>query len=188
MYLEMETPLEVIQQYIKNLVLQEVNNEGLLSDVQSTKTLFKDLTITEVPSIWIYLGNWNIEEETINKNNSRATLVYEVEISVICNLPELEDSDVQATSIQSRIVESIIKNWKRLIHKEMNIQNPGINIETGYDDGRLRVANKQTRVVIKGILTRFRFTLDWIRCIKEQNNIITDNAEQNNDETNNNGG
>lgn len=165
----METPLEIIQDYIRNLVLQEVNSEGLLSDVQSTKTLFKDLKITEVPSVWIYLGNWKIEEEAMNKNNSRATLVYEVEISVICNKPDLLDSDIQATSIQSRIVESIIKNWKRVIDREQNIQNLGINIEQGYDDGQLRVANKQPRVVIKGILTRFKFTLDWIRCLEKQN-------------------
>lgn len=188
----MVTPLEAIQEYIKNLVLQEVNSEGLLPDVQSTKTLFKDLTITEVPSVWIYLGNWKIEEEVLNKNNSRVNLIYEVEISVICNKPDLTESDIQATSIQARIVESLFKNWKRLIHRDMNLQNPSINIEEGYDDGQLRVANKQTRVVIKGILCRFKFTFDWVRCIEaqkiESDNETSNNTENNNEENNSNGG
>lgn len=172
MYLNMVTPLELIEDYIKGLVTDEINADGLLSDVQSYKTLFKDLSITNTPAVWIYLGEWNIEEETLNKNNSRATLVYDVEISVICNKSTLEESDRQATSIQARLTESIIKNWKRLLSKEMNVQNPFINIETGYNDGKLRVANKQTRVVIKGILCRFKFTLDWIRCIHKQNVIV----------------
>lgn len=168
MYLNMETPLEKIEEYIKQLVLQEVNNEGLLKDIKSTKTIFKDLKITDTPALWVYLGNWNIEEEVLNKTNSRATLIYQVEMMCICNKPDLQESDQQATSIQARIVESVIKNWKRLLDKNMNLQNPSININTGYADGKLKVANKQQKVAIKGVLFEFKFTLDWIRCIQTQ--------------------
>lgn len=168
MYLNMETPLEKIEEYIKQLVLQEVNNEGLLKDIKSTKTIFKDLNIIDTPALWVYLGNWNIEEEVLNKTNSRATLIYQVEMMCICNKPDLQESDQQATSIQARIVESVIKNWKRLLDKNMNLQNPSININTGYADGKLKVANKQQKVAIKGVLFEFKFTLDWIRCIQTQ--------------------
>ena len=184
MYLNMITPLEHIETYIKNSILDEIKEDGLLSDIKSTKTTFKDFKITEVPSVWIYLGDWTIEEEAVNRNNSRATLVYNVEISVICNKPDVYESDSQATSIQARIVESVIKNWKRVINKDMNLQNLSINFQTGYNDGRLTVVNKQQKVVIKGVILQFKFLLDWIRCIEKQN-IINDEEEQTN---NNNGG
>lgn len=179
MYLNMETPLEKIEEYIKQSVLQEVNPEGLLRDIKSTKTIFKDLKITNTPALWVYLGNWNIEEEVTNKTNSKATLIYQVEMMCLCNKPDLTESDEQATSIQARIVESVIKNWKRLLDKQMNLQNPSININTGYADGKLKVANKQQKVAIKGVLFEFKFTLDWIRCITAQN--ITENENNNDD-------
>ena len=184
----METPLEKIEDYIKSTILDEVNPEGLLKDVKSTKTTFKDLKIIDVPSVWIYLGEWNIEEESLNKNNSRATLIYNVEISVITNKPEVKDSDVQATSIQSRIVESVIKNWKRVIDKDMHLQNPSINIQTGYNDGKLQVMNKQERVVIKGVLFQFKFLLDWIRCMQLQEVDTTTITENDDEQITDNGG
>ena len=51
MFIEFETPLQVIEDYIINSVMQEVTSDGLLSDVKSTKTIFKDLTITDVPAV-----------------------------------------------------------------------------------------------------------------------------------------
>lgn len=166
MFIEFETPLQVIEDYIINSVMQEITDDGLLSDVKSTKTIFKDLTITDVPAVWIYLSEWNPETIIANRGNSRAKITYPVEICIITNKADLQESDQEATSIQARIVESLIKNWKRVIDKTYKIRCHGVDIKQGYSDGKFKIANKQQKVVIKGLIVDFIFELDWMKCLQ----------------------
>ena len=190
MYLELKTPIEIIETYLKDLILQEVEPDGLLSDIKSTKTTFKDLSIIDTPTVWIYLGNWYINEKHINRNNSRAILEYEVEVVGICNRPDIKDSDREATSIQARLMEAVTRNWKRVVNKEYNILCQGVTDVIGYTDGKIAVASKQKTVAVKGITFKALFDIDWMRCLQkqEENNNKDDDGvtdDGNNEETNN---
>lgn len=166
---------------MKNLVLCEVEPDGLLFDVESTKTIFKDLNIIDTPAVWIYLGEWHIDEAHINRNNSRALLEYEMEVSCMCNLPDLLDSDAQATSLQARVMEALTRNWKRVVDKEYNILCQGITDVIGYSDGKINIASKQLTVAVKGVTCKVLFDIDWMRCLKKQEE---QQEEQNTDDGN----
>ena len=64
------------------------------------------------------------------------------------------------------MVESLIKNWKRVIDKTYKIKCHGVDIKQGYSDGKFKIANKQQKVVIKGLIVDFIFELDWMKCLQ----------------------
>lgn len=167
MYAEIEQPLQIIQDYISNCLKKEVNDEGLLHDIKSYKDIYRDELNLKTPAVWLYMQNWHpTDEHIINRGNTRIDITFPVEVACITHRKTLTKSDKQATSIQGRIIESFIKNWKRKIDDKYNIISTGFQLVQGYTDGNLEAIQQRETVTIKGVLIEFKFTFDWMKCIK----------------------
>ena len=167
MYADIEQPLQIITDYIKSCLSNELGENGLLHDVKSYKSIYRDNLTINTPAVWLYMETWQpVEEHIINRMNTRIEISFPVEVACITHKKTLEKSDAQATSIQARVIESFIRNWKRKISDEHNITCNGFRIVEGYTDGNLPVTSQRETVTIKGVLIEFKFTFDWMRCIR----------------------
>lgn len=182
MYAEIEQPLMIIEDYIRGCLSKELGEDGLLHDVKSYKSIYRDDLTIITPAVWLYMNTWQpLQEHIVNRGNTRIDMNFPVEVACISNRKTLEKSDRQATSIQARVIESFIKNWKRKLDEKNNIICNGFQIVVGYTDGNLPVLNQQDTVVIKGVLVEFHISFDWMRCIH-----LYEKEKENNDETDNN--
>lgn len=192
MYAEIEQPLQIISNYIKDCIGKEVNPDGLLHDIKSYKTIYRDDLTLNTPAVWLYMDTWEpTKEQIVNRSNTRIEIAFPVEVACITHKKTLAKSDEQATSIQARIIESFIKNWKRKIDDENHIICNGFNLLYGYTDGNIPAVSQRETVTIKGVLIEFKFSFDWMRCIhlynkEKENEEITNN--ENNDNENDIGG
>ena len=186
MYAEIEQPLEIIEDYIRSCLSNELGENGLLHDVKSYKSIYRDDLTVNTPAVWLYMDTWQpVEEHIINRANTRIDLVFPVEVACITHKKTLEKSDKQATSIQARVIESFIRNWKRVIDEKYHIICTGFRLIEGYTDGNLPSVNQRDSVIIKGVLIEFYISMDWMRCIRlyDQEN---ENNENNDDNSNDN--
>lgn len=192
MYTKMEQPLQIITDFISNCLEKELKENGLLSDIKSYKRIFRDEVTIKTPAVWLYMRDWSPSEEyIINRNNTRIEITFPVEVACISHKKTLDKSDREATSIQGRVIESFVQNWRRNIDSKYNISCLGFRLIQGYTDGSLEKINQRDTTTIKGVLVEFKFMFDWMRCLKifEENmneKNQTENTDLNN--TNNNGG
>lgn len=180
MYVDMEIPIQTINNYITNCLKKELNDDGLLSDVKSFINIYRDEnSYDKTPAVWLYIQDWFPKDEMIiNRKNTRCTLTFPVEVACISQKSKLNKADAEATSLQGRVIECFIKNWKRVINEEQFILCTGFRIVRGYADGTREAINQLRRVTIKGVIIEFDFTIDWIKCIKiEENKQNEENTE-----------
>ena len=188
MYADIEQPLQIVHDYIRECLSKEVNPEGLLHDVKSYKAIYRDDLTIKTPAVWLYMNTWQpVEEHIINRGNSRIDINFPVEVACITHRKSLEKADRQATSIQARVIESFINNWKRKINEEYNIVCNGFRLIEGYTDGNLPPISQRETVIIKGVLIEFRFSFDWMKCIRMYEQQKED-EEGENENNNDNGG
>ena len=172
MYLNFESPIQIINNYITECLEKELTDEGLLYDVKSFVPIYRDeVKYDKTPAVWLYIQDWVVkDEQIINRHNTRCTLTFPIEVAAISQKAKLEKADSEATSIQTRIVECYVKNWRRVVDKEQFITHTGFRIIRGYADGSNEPINKRNRVTIKGVILELDFGIDWIKCIKLSEN------------------
>lgn len=169
MDLEMQRPLEIIENYIKECISLEITNNGLLSDINEFKTIFKDIRKIDTPSLWLEIQDITTDKEQLLGYDTRVNLKVPFIIAVICHKPDIYKADHQASDIQARIIETYVKHFKKQINKELGVYCLGFELKRILNDGRLNVSNKQPTAIVKAVEFELIFQINWIKCLNKDN-------------------
>ena len=171
-YLNLETPLQVIPQKFTEWITTEVREEGLLEEIDQVCNTYR----TEGPvlshEIWIRKEDWTVPDEQIySLGDGRGTIVYPFTVAIIVDMIDEETSEQKALQLQAKTIMALFKNFSRNIFDDPN--DGWINtfkLDTGYNDGSLDALNREDDVIIKGFHVTFEIEVDWLNCVRKQEN------------------
>lgn len=181
-YLDITTPLELIPEKFCEWITTEIKEDGLLEGVEQFIPTYRSHFEVDGTTIWVYKQDWSISREEVQSiGHTTSVIEYPFEVAVIVQRPDIRDADSTAINYQSKVITSVLKNFRPNIFKELQddptkyggceygyIEN--IHIDTGYNDGSLEAINQEEDVVIKGVLFTLKVNIDWLRCCRTNNN------------------
>ena len=167
------TGFEKINDIMQQCITDEINQNGLLSDVETfINTYFNEGQVDE-PVVWI-----TQHPTTVQKNaDISKTLLLKTPFEFDCGVYEREIEDVNTSSqnLCNRVILSILKNWQtvqnELLPGQRMIRN--IELETYSPMGYVQVTGKSDKVPITGVILNVYHVINWQQCCRQ----ITNNGD-----------
>ena len=165
------TGFEKINDIMQQCITDEINQNGLLSDVETfINTYFNEGQVDE-PVVWI-----TQHPTTVQKNaDISKTLLLKTPFEFDCGVyeREIEDANTSSQNLCNRVILSILKNWQtvqnELLPGQRMIRN--IELETYSPMGYVQVTGKSDKVPITGVILNIYHTISWQQCCQQiQNN------------------
>lgn len=157
----------LVTEEIKNYIKTENTPTGILSDVQ--EVIYSNNTEGSIdePCIWI-VEHPTIESEKHKGKGSLSHITYlQTSFEFVCVEydPDLEQSDIKAKNLASRVGSCIIKNFNKGNNGHIF---SNFKFETLYPAGEVAVAGKSEKVPVTSIVFTFYYKIDWWKCLKQQ--------------------
>ena len=167
------TGFEKINTIINKCVSDEINPDGLLSDVETfINTYFNEGQVDE-PVIWITQHPTTVEK---NADISK-TLLLKTPFEFDCGVyeREIEDANTSSQNLCNRVILSILKNWQTVQSEELpnNRLIRNITLETCSPMGYVQVTGKSDKVPITGVILNVHHVINWQQCCRQ----ITNNGD-----------
>jgi hypothetical protein len=167
------TGFEKINTIINRCITDEINQNGLLSDVETfINTYFNEGQVDE-PVVWI-----TQHPTTVQKNaDISKTLLLKTPFEFDCGVyeREIEDANTSSQNLCNRVILSILKNWQtvqnELLPGQRMIRN--IELETYSPMGYVQVTGKSDKVPITGVILNVYHVINWQQCCRQ----ITNNGD-----------
>ena len=167
------TGFEKINDIMQQCITDEINQNGLLSDVETfINTYFNEGQVDE-PVIWITQHPTTVEK---NADISK-TLLLKTPFEFDCGVyeREIEDANTSSQNLCNRVILSILKNWQtvqnELLPGQRMIRN--IELETYSPMGYVQVTGKSDKVPITGVILNVYHVINWQQCCRQ----ITNNGD-----------
>ena len=167
------TGFEKINTIINKCVSDEINPDGLLSDVETfINTYFNEGQVDE-PVIWI------TQHPTVVEKNAdiSKTLLLKTPFEFDCGVyeREIEDANTSSQNLCNRVILSILKNWQTVQSEELpnNRMIRNITLETYSPMGYVQVTGKSDKVPITGVILNVYHVINWQQCCRQ----ITNNGD-----------
>jgi len=167
------TGFEKINDIMQQCITDEINQNGLLSDVETfINTYFNEGQVDE-PVVWI-----TQHPTTVQKNaDISKTLLLKTPFEFDCGVyeREIEDANTSSQNLCNRVILSILKNWQtvqnELLPGQRMIRN--IELETYSPMGYVQVTGKSDKVPITGVILNVYHVINWQQCCRQ----ITNNGD-----------
>ena len=167
------TGFEKINDIMQQCITDEINQNGLLSDVETfINTYFNEGQVDE-PVVWI-----TQHPTTVQKNaDISKTLLLKTPFEFDCGVyeREIEDANTSSQNLCNRVILSILKNWQtvqnELLPGQRMIRN--IELETYSPMGYVPVTGKSDKVPITGVILNVYHVINWQQCCRQ----ITNNGD-----------
>ena len=167
------TGFEKINTIINKCVSDEINSNGLLSDVETFINTYYNEGQVEEPVIWITQHPTTVER---NADISK-TLLLKTPFEFDCGVYEvdLEDANTSSQNLCNRVILSILKNWQTVQSEELpnNRMIRNIELETYSPMGYVDVTGKSDKVPITGVILNVYHVINWQQCCRQ----ITNNGD-----------
>ena len=167
------TGFEKINDIMQQCITDEINQNGLLSDVETfINTYFNEGQVDE-PVVWI-----TQHPTTVQKNaDISKTLLLKTPFEFDCGVYEvdLEDANTSSQNLCNRVILSILKNWQTVQSEELpnNRMIRNIELETYSPMGYVDVTGKSDKVPITGVILNVYHIINWQQCCRQ----ITNNGD-----------
>lgn len=167
------TGFEKINDIMQQCITDEINQNGLLSDVETfINTYFNEGQVDE-PVIWITQHPTTVEK---NADISK-TLLLKTPFEFDCGVyeREIEDANTSSQNLCNRVILSILKNWQTVQSEELpnNRMIRNITLETYSPMGYVQVTGKSDKVPITGVILNVYHVINWQQCCRQ----ITNNGD-----------
>ena len=167
------TGFEKINDIMQQCITDEINQNGLLSDVETfINTYFNEGQVDE-PVVWI-----TQHPTTVQKNaDISKTLLLKTPFEFDCGVyeREIEGANTSSQNLCNRVILSILKNWQtvqnELLPGQRMIRN--IELETYSPMGYVQVTGKSDKVPITGVILNVYHVINWQQCCRQ----ITNNGD-----------
>ena len=167
------TGFEKINTIINKCVSDEINQDGLLSDVETFINTYYNEGQVDEPVIWITQHPTTVER---NADISK-TLLLKTPFEFDCGVYEvdLEDANTSSQNLCNRVILSILKNWQTVQSEELpnNRMIRNIELETYSPMGYVDVTGKSDKVPITGVILNVYHIINWQQCCRQ----ITNNGD-----------
>ena len=167
------TGFEKINTIINKCVSDEINQEGLLSDVETFINTYYNEGQVDEPVIWITQHPTTVEK---NADISK-TLLLKTPFEFDCGVyeREIEDANTSSQNLCNRVILSILKNWQTVQSEELpnNRMIRNITLETYSPMGYVQVTGKSDKVPITGVILNVYHVINWQQCCRQ----ITNNGD-----------
>ena len=167
------TGFEKINTIINKCVSDEINPNGLLSDVETFINTYYNEGQVDEPVIWITQHPTTVER---NADISK-TLLLKTPFEFDCGVYEvdLEDANTSSQNLCNRVILSILKNWQTVQSEELpnNRMIRNIELETYSPMGYVDVTGKSDKVPITGVILNVYHVINWQQCCRQ----ITNNGD-----------
>lgn len=171
-YVDMETPLQMIPEAFCSWITKEIQENGLLEEIDKFCQTFRTEGSVLNQEIWVHKMDWRIiEDETYSLGDTMSTIEYPFVVAVIVDtLDDIERAEQKALQLQAKTIMSIFKNYDpRIFPNGIGYINY-FRLDEGYNDGSLEAVNQEDDVVIKGFQVTLRISIDWIECMRKAEN------------------
>lgn len=158
--------LSAVTQMIKDCINQEIQPEGLLSDVETFVPAYLYEEEFEEPLIWMY------EHET-TAADTNGTLFHKqllqtpFEFFCVVYDEDLEQSEILGKDLATRVAAAIKKNIMRNGENDSYIFEK-IRFDQLYPSGTVDVIEKSDRAVATSIKITITYYVDWNYLLREE--------------------
>lgn len=172
------TGFEKINTIINKCVSDEINSNGLLSDVETFINTYYNEGQVDEPVIWITQHPTTVER---NADISK-TLLLKTPFEFDCGVyeTEIEDANTASQNLTNRVILSILKNWQTIQASELpgNRMIRNIELDTYSPMGYVNVEGKSDKVPITGVILNIYHIINWQQCqqLANQNNGDNNNG------------
>lgn len=175
---------EKIYEIMKTCIETEMQEGGLLEDVETFIPIYHTERGVDEPCIWMTQHPTTASRQA--DISQTIELITPFEFDCVVYDIEMEDSESAGQNLANRIILAILKNYltvqssitegKRLIKS--------IQLETYYPVGEVSIAGKSDRVPATGVILNVVHVVNWVYCCKQIQN--TTPTVRNNDNQNDN--
>lgn len=166
--LNLITGLESITKTIKQCILAENVEDGLLSDVEDIITVYNNEDGVEEPAIWMVQHPTYARDKVDLRH--QLTLVSPFEFVCIEYDPDPEKAEEKSQNLATRTAISVLKNYQTV---QTNLGCPrtirAIEFNTYRPVGEISVQGKSEKVPVTGIILDVVHDVNWMNCCKKLN-------------------
>lgn len=156
----LKSPLEQAYDVIEYYFKQELEGNGILSDVNTFLTSANNKEHIDAPVIWI-------EKETITSSyaqHSDSSLI-DIPVNIVC-CAEVEDdfqtAENASMNLASRCITSLFRNVKKPADLGKHITLRGFTIQSIDPNGTFEIINKTTLLPATRLQLTFHISLNWM--------------------------
>lgn len=161
---------EAITTLVKKCITNEMNSEGLLSDVETFVPSYRLDEKFEEPCVWLF------EQETTIADGRSGTLSHKLLLQtpfefvcVVYDGEDIEQSEIKGKNLAGRVAASIARNFSR-IDGAKNFIAAKPKLEAIYPVGQVQIEDKDEKAVATSVRIIFEYYVDWAICCKYKNN------------------
>jgi hypothetical protein len=164
------TGFEKINTIINRCITDEINENGILSDVETYINTYYNEGQVEEPVIWITQHPTVVEKNPDISKTSLLKTPFEFDCGVYEK--EIEDANTSSQNLCNRVILSILKNWQTIQNEILPGQRMIRNIEldTYSPMGYVPVEGKSDKVPITGVILNIYHIINWQQCCRQINN------------------
>lgn len=162
--------LEELTATIRESVLRENVENGLLEDVETIITTYNNEYGVKEPCVWM------IQHPTVVANSEKANLSREVTLTTSFEFvcieydPDPERAEAKGQNLATRTGISVLKNYLT-VQNERNAPRTISHIEfnTLYPVGEVQITGKSEKVPATSIVLDVIHRINWDNCCKKMN-------------------
>lgn len=163
---------EKVNTIITECITREMEQDCLLSDVETFINTYYNEGSVDEPCIWITQHPTTVEKGADISN----TLLLKTPFEFDCGVYEtdFEEANNASQNLCNRVILSILKNWQRIqateVPNERMIRN--ITLDTYSPMGYVNVTGKSDKVPVCGVVLNVYHMVNWKLCCQQiQKNI-----------------
>ena len=165
------TGFEKVNTIINRCITDEINENGILSDVETYINTYYNEGQVEEPVVWITQHPTTVERNPDISKTSLLKTPFEFDCGVYET--EIEDANTSSQNLCNRVILSILKNWQKVQAEELpnNRMIRNIELDTYSPMGYVDVEGKSDKVPITGVILNIYHIINWQQCCQQiQNN------------------
>ena len=174
------TGLESVTKIIKQCLICENIENGLLEDVEDIITVYNNEDGIEEPGVWM------VQHPTIARNKvdlrQQLTLVSPFEFVCVEYDPDPEKAEEKSQNLATRVALAVLKNYQT-VQSSLGYTRTILTIEfnTYRPVGEITVQGKAEKVPVTGIILDVVHVVNWMLCCKQLESISNDTTTEDND-------
>lgn len=166
MTVDIVTGFETIHNIMSTCIKQEMQEGGLLEDVETFIPIYHNESGVDEPCVWMTQHPTTAEKPADISNI--IDLITPFEFDCVVYEPELEDSERAGQNLAYRVILSILKNFLQVQHniigKRIILR---IDFQTYYPVGEVNIEGKSDSVPGTGVILNVIHRVNWqMRCKK----------------------
>lgn len=181
------TGLESVTKTIKQCLINENIEHGLLEDVEEIITVYNNEDGIETPGVWM------VQHPTTARDRvdlrQQLTLVSPFEFICVEYDPDPEKAEEKSQNLATRVAIAVLKNYLT-VQQSLGYTRTIAKIEfnTYLPVGEITPRGKAEKVPVTGIILDIVHVVNWMNCCRQLENIsqteTTDTTEDNTEEEN----